>query len=97
MSEKSSFLNDSTYCPSAVTNLEEIIKIKFPPGATYLGGGDSTQTLRLRLLDQVDEVEGLEVVVVGDGRQVGREEECVVRVEGGHNKTRVERDPHLES
>ena len=59
MSEKSSFRNDSTYCPSAVTNLSEICnQDQVSPWRTYLGGVDSTESLRLRVLDQVEEVEG---------------------------------------
>ena len=34
-------------------------------------------------------------MVGGDGRYVGRHHECLVRVDGGHHKARVE--PHLES
>ena len=44
--------------PSAVTNLSEIIKIKFPSGETYLGGVEGIEALGLRGLDQVDVVEG---------------------------------------
>ena len=44
----------------------------------YLGGGQSVEAARLRRLEEVDVVEGGEVVMMCDGGYVGRDEECYV-------------------